>query len=43
MSGDDETSTNTSVWRRVIDGMEKVVEGVWTIGTLLKAMFNIFD
>ena len=43
MSSDDDESANTSIWKRVINGVEMVVEGIRTVGFLLKAIVNVFD
>ena len=43
MSDDDDKSANTGVWTRVTNGVEMVVEGVQTVGFLLKAVVNVFE
>jgi len=43
MSSDDGESENTGIWKRIINGVEMVIEGVRTVGFLLKAVFNVFD
>ena len=43
MSSDDDESANTGIWKRVINGVGMVVEGVQTVGSLLKAVLSVFD
>jgi len=43
MSSDDDESSNTGMWKRVTNGVGMVVEGVQTVGFLLKAIGNVFD
>jgi len=43
MSGDDDESSNTGMWSRVTNGVGMVVEGVQTVGFLIKSIVNVFD
>ena len=43
MSDDDDTSRNTGWWLDIDGIIEILVEGISTIGSLIKAIINIFD